>query len=338
MKKEEFSHKKLKTEVSIIVRTKNEATHIKDLLDSMVNNDIISPSTEVVIVDGHSSDETVNIASRYPVKIVVESTGTRGGASNVGWKNASGNVIVYIDADCLTVRNWIEEILKHFEDEKVAVVGGPDLTFPSTKSYFEKASGLLDELRVAPSHKQNAIFRLRGCNIAYRKSALAKSKGFDNSLHVGEETELIYRLHKMGYRLILDSSIIVYHKRRSSITEYFKQFFGYGYSKFKLAMKYPSTFFFPEVFLFPFASLLIIISVILYLMNPNFLPLFLFSMAIPVAYVTYTVYKIVSYANSKRLLLGAIAGLIIRNIASAAGFFAASVAEPLKKIKGKNRK
>lgn len=338
MENEEILSETPKTKVSIVVPTKNEAKHIKDLLDSMVENDIINPSTEVIIVDGHSTDGTVDIASRYSVKIVVESTRTRGGASNVGWKNASGDIVVYTDADCVTVENWIEKMLKHFEDEKVAVVGGADLTFPSTKSYFGKASGLLDELRIAPSHKQDAIFRLRGCNIAYRRSALVESGGFDRALHVGEETELHYRLYTMGYRLIFDPSIIVYHKRRSSITKYFKQFFWYGYSKFKLVMKHPSTSFFPEIFLFPFTSIIIIFSAILYLMNQNFFPLFLFSMAIPAAYILYAVHKLVSYVNPKRNLLGAIAALIIRNIALVIGFFAAVVAEPLKKIGGRKNK
>ena len=338
MEDKKFTNGSSKLKVSIIIRTKNEATHIKDLLDSMVKNRIINSDTEVIIVDGCSSDKTVSIASKYPVKIVTESTGTRGGAANVGWKNASSDIVVYTDADCITVKNWTENILKHFEDEKVGVVGGSDLTAPSTKSYFEKASGLLDELRIAPSHKQNTVFRLRGCNIAYRKSALMESGGFDNSLHVGEETELIYRLYKRGYHLIFDPSIIIYHKRRSSITEFFKQFFGYGYFKFKLVMKHPSTFLFPEVFLFPSVPMFIIISIVLYLMDKSYLPLFLFSLAIPATYIIYTIYKLFSYTSSKKLLLGAVLALIARNIASAAGFFAALLIEPIKKIKGRNNK
>lgn len=308
--------------VSIVICTKNEEINIKNALDSLTENDLINPEVEIVIVDGCSTDKTAQIVSEYPVKVLYEATGTRGGASNIGWKNATGEIVVYTNADCLFRRGWISSIVKSFNDPKIAAVGGMDLTPLHATSYFEKASGLLDELRTFPKHRLGAVFRLRGCNVAYRQSALVKCGGFDEGLNDGEEVELQYRLHKMGYDLVFDPSVIVYHKRRSSLVDYWRQFIGCGFGKSQLVEKHPSSLFAPEVFMFPFMFSLFLVSIIAYLLSSIiFLPLFLGVLLIPTVYMTYMMIKASLYARSFRFLPGILLALFLRNVAIMVGFF-----------------
>lgn len=319
--------------VSIVICTKNEAENIRDALDSLVENNVINQNVEVVVVDGHSTDKTAQIASMYPVKLIHESTGTRGGASNIGWKNANGDIIVYTNADCLFCKNWISDLLKSFINPKMAAVGGIDLTPPTTTSYFAKAGGLLDELRIFPKHRLGSVFRLRGCNVAYRKSALIRCKGFDESLNFGEEIELQYRLYEMGYNLAFDPSVVVYHKRRSSLAEYWRQFFGCGYGKFQLVKKHPSSLFAPEIFIFPLLSALFFVSIIAYLLGSIiFLPFFLGTLLVPTIYAAYVVIKVYLHIRSIYFLPGVLIALFIRNVAIIAGFFYGAIAQTLNRI------
>lgn len=312
----------MNTKVSIIIRTKNEERNIQEAFDSLVRNQILGEDAEVMIVDAHSTDKTVEVASKYPVKIVFESTGTRGGACNVGWKNAKGELIVFTDADCFFQRDWIKKIKKSFGNVKIGAVGGVDLTPPNTTSYFQRASGLLDDLRIFPKHKKGFVFRLRGCNIAYRRDALSECGGFDEKLDVAEETELLYRLNGIGYEIVFDPTIAVYHKRRRSLKRYVKQFFGYGHGKFQLVKKHPSLIFSPEIFALPSLVVFIAISALVSSVNTFFLPLVYIALAIPFLYTIYVVYTICMSGGNLKLLPGAIVALFLRNVAAAMGFFA----------------
>jgi len=324
--------------VSIVICTKNEASNIKTALDSLIENNIMNQKVEVIIVDGYSTDKTAEIASEYPVRMFFESTGTRGGASNVGWKNANGDIIVYTNADCLFSKDWIINILKFFGDSKTAVVGGVDLTPPITTSYFEKASGLLDELRIFPRHRRGLVFRLRGCNVAYRKSALASCNGFDENFHFAEETELQYRLFKKGYHFAFDPSIVVYHKRRSSLAEYWKQFYGAGFGKFQLVEKHPSSLFAPEVFTLPFLSALLFVSIIAYVLGSIlFLPLFIGTLLIPTIYTIYVMRKVYLHVRSLHFLPGALIALFLRNVALLAGFFCGALSRTINRIRSRKK-
>ena len=265
-----------RNKVSIIIPVKNEGKNIKDALDSLIENNILAENIEVIVVDGHSKDDTVKIASNYPVKILYESIGTRAGACNVGWRNSNGNILVFTDADCLFLKNWIRKIVNSFEDSKVAAVGGIDLTSPTSTSYIEIAGGVLEELRAMKEKDwYGSAFHLRGCNVAYTKEALVKCGGFDNKFKTAEESELQYRLHKMGYKLIFNPSIKVYHKRRSTLKGYLKQFYYYGFGEFQLIQKHPSLFFIPDIFILLCITLLFFSSIILISINRNFFSLIL---------------------------------------------------------------
>ncbi|TDA26046.1 MAG: hypothetical protein DSO01_06335, partial [Archaeoglobi archaeon] len=100
---------------------------------------------EVVIVDGHSEDGTVEIARKYGCRVVYESVGTIGGARNIGVRNSSGEFIVFTDADCVAERDWLKNLLKEFRDENIASVGGPNIT-PEDDSEFGKCVGDVFEL------------------------------------------------------------------------------------------------------------------------------------------------------------------------------------------------
>lgn len=110
---------------SIIIRCYNEGKHIEKLLDGIMRQTI--KDIEIIIVDSGSTDGTLSIISKYPVKLVYISPDefSFGKALNRGCEVANGNLLVFISAHCYPVKNnWLEELLVPFNDSKVALVYG----------------------------------------------------------------------------------------------------------------------------------------------------------------------------------------------------------------------
>ena len=65
----------------------------------------------MIVVDGHSSDDTVQKTKTFPVIILNENIGGRAGACQVGLENASGDFVAFTDADCIPSKNWLEMLV-----------------------------------------------------------------------------------------------------------------------------------------------------------------------------------------------------------------------------------
>jgi len=115
--------------VSIIIPTKNNGDILEKCLASIRNLDYPPKDKyEVIIVDGHSTDGTVEIAKKYGCKVVYEDVGTHDGACNVGIKTAKGEFIAFTDADRAITKIWFKNLVKHFNSENIVSVGGPNVT------------------------------------------------------------------------------------------------------------------------------------------------------------------------------------------------------------------
>ena len=84
--------------ISVIIPVKNEEDKIERCLEAVFDQ-IVQPF-EVIVVDGHSTDKTVENARKFAVRILYENYGTAGGARQVGVGNAEGDYVAFADADC----------------------------------------------------------------------------------------------------------------------------------------------------------------------------------------------------------------------------------------------
>ena len=220
--------------VSIIIPTKNNGDILEKCLASIKNLDYPKDKYEVIIVDGHSTDDTVEIAKKYGCKIAYEDVGTRGGACNIGVKNAKGEFIAFTDGDCVVPKDWLRNLIKHFNDKNIASVGGPNIT-PEDDTEFAKCVGVVLSFLSKPGSRYGLYanevietFHNSGCNVAYRRSAIEEAGGFNEKLITCEDEDLDYRIIEKGYKILYTPDAKVYHYRRPTWKSFYKQAYKYA--------------------------------------------------------------------------------------------------------------
>jgi glycosyltransferase involved in cell wall biosynthesis len=224
--------------ISLIIPVKNEEKKIERCLEAVFNQTI--KPYEVIVVDGHSTDKTVDTARKFPVKILYEDYGTIGGARQVGVESAEGDFVAFTDADCIPEKNWLENLINEFDDGIVGVGGG---TKNIGKGLWEKSIALaLDSFLGSANSVQDRVFKekrfvksISGGNSMYRKEDLIKVGGFNVGLSINEETELNRRLTKLG-KLLYTPNAIVLHNQNRNLRNFANRnyLFGYGRGKNKL--------------------------------------------------------------------------------------------------------
>ena len=109
-------------QITVIIPVRNMATKIEKCLKGVFGQSL--KPYEIIVVDGHSTDDTVEKASKFPVKILYEDYHNRAGACQVGVENAKGEYIAFTDGDCIPNRLWLANLVKELKVKSVAGVGG----------------------------------------------------------------------------------------------------------------------------------------------------------------------------------------------------------------------
>ena len=221
--------------ISVIIPAKNEEAKIERCLEAIFNQTI--KPCEVIVVDGHSADETVKNAGKFPVKILYEEYHTRAGACQVGVENAEGDYVAFTDADCIPVRDWLENLIKEFDRGIVGVGGGIKNI---GEGLWEKSINLISGTFLGSANSvQGRFFKdkryvnsISGCNSMYHKEDILKIGGFDVRLPTAEDTELNRKLLKIG-KLLYTPDVIILHNHKRGLKDFAKRMYQYGYGRAK---------------------------------------------------------------------------------------------------------
>lgn len=219
--------------ISIIIPTKNNGDILERCLGSIKELDWPVDELEIIIVDGHSEDNTMEIAKKYGCIAIFEDKGTISYARDLGVRYANGEFIAFTDADCTVEKDWLKELFKHF-CEGIAAVGGPNIT-PQDDTDLAKCAGTILSFLSKPGarygleeNKVMEIYHNPTCNVMYRKEVLEEVGGFDPSLITVDDEELDYRIRKNGYKILYTPFAKVYHYRRPTWRKFIKMAYNYG--------------------------------------------------------------------------------------------------------------
>lgn len=222
-----------KNTTSVIIPVKNGEKGIVRAIQGLLNQS--RKPSEIIIVDGHSTDRTIELASQFPVTIIYEEYGSVGGARQVGLESASSNYVAFTDADCIPEREWLQNLIDNFAEEYVGIGGG--VKNIGKDKWSEAVSYALNSFLGSANSVQDRIFKekrivksLSGCNCLYRKNDLIKIGGFNTKLRLNEDTELNLRLNKIGKLLYIPNANIL-HDQDRNIRDFARRIFSFGYGR-----------------------------------------------------------------------------------------------------------
>ena len=214
-----------KLPISVIIPVKNMESTIEECLASVRVN---APS-EIIVVDGNSSDGTLAIARRYTDHIYSDEGGGPAYAHQLGAEHATQEYIAYVDADIVLPEGTLSTMLAELKASGYANIQAK-LLASSRLTYWERAEA--KRVQIFQARKAGGL-----CAGLLRRDTVLKVK-FDPLIRLyGDDYDFLSRLKKAGYKLG-NSSAFVYHHHRTDLKSITKQMFIYGRSSVYMMRKY----------------------------------------------------------------------------------------------------
>ena len=224
--------------VSVVIPAYNAQKTIAETVEQSVAQAKGPIEVEVVVVDDGSDDNTAIIAESAGATVIRQENAGPAAARNQGWRSATGQVICFIDSDCVPTAGWLENLLDGFSDGKVGAVAG---------SYeIANASSWLAQWvhqEIIERHKRMPPFvRAFGSyNVAIPRYVLEATGGFDPKYRraSGEDNDLSYRIIKKGWRIAFRPQAKVAHYHPERVWKYLMEQYRHGFWRAKLYQEHP---------------------------------------------------------------------------------------------------
>lgn len=289
--------------IDVIIPTKNSTSTLKECLTSLKKQKELG---KIIIVDGHSIDNTLQVAQEFGCEIYFEpetkNNRKSAEARNEGLKHSESILVAFVDTDTIVPESWMQDLVKYFKEPSIAGVtsgcewkGGSDESLAISKviqfgSSHAKNFNKIIEVESVPTY--NAIYsretlnyirpNLREVNYPLSLKNI-RPQIFDESLGGCEDWELNFRLRMLGLKLLGVPDSPVEHRERPTWISFWKQMFHYAWARArvtKLKKIFIPKFAIPSLGLITllifciFSPILALISVGAYLFGTSVLSLF----------------------------------------------------------------
>lgn len=212
--------------VSVIATVKNEGEAIRPLLDSLIQQTRLPD--EIVICDGGSTDNTLEILSEYkrwlPLTLLVVPGANISQGRNRAISTAFGQIIAATDAGVVLSPTWLEDLVRPIEAGQTAVAAGWFEPDPYTD--FEVVMGST----VLPARQDidPATFLPSSRSVAFLKSAWEQVGGYPEWLDYSEDLVFDFALKAQVGDFVFVDTAVAYFRPRPSLSTFFRQYFNYS--------------------------------------------------------------------------------------------------------------
>lgn len=232
-------------DVSIVIPVMNRADELRRCLNSLSRLSYPHEKLQIIVVDDGSSDASPDVAREFGALVVPSGGVGRGPAAarNVGASVAGGEILAFIDSDCSASVDWLCQLIPAFNDSSMAAVGG-QVDGMCSESAVDRYEAVMSSLSISSRERVGNsgtdTFYLPSCNLLVRLSAFRSVGGFDDSMHVGEDVDLTWRLRDRGWSICYLPLGNILHEHRSSIRSFMSRRFDYGTSEGMLQLLHPT--------------------------------------------------------------------------------------------------
>ena len=224
---------------SIIVPLYNRPQEIKELLESLTQQTYAQ--FEVLVIEDGSTKDAADIvnsfADKLSIKYFVKPNTGQGFSRNYGFERAKGDYFIVFDSDCLIPEDYLQIVNDHLNSNWLDAYGGPDAAHPSftptQKAISYSMTSPFTTGGIRGGKKGVGKFQPRSFNMGISRQVWEKSGGFI-STNLGEDIEYSIKLHSLGFKVGLIPDAKVYHKRRTSFYQFFRQIHAFGRGRIKV--------------------------------------------------------------------------------------------------------
>jgi glycosyltransferase involved in cell wall biosynthesis len=255
---------------SIVIPVYNRPEELRELLESLASQTFTD--FEVLVVEDGSTKRSEAVYEAYAKRLRIQyfskpNTGP-GPSRNFGFQHAQGDYFVCFDSDCILPPDYFALVERYLSKHPVDAWGGPDRGHASFSSLQQAMaytmSSVLTTGGIRGGKNQADSFQPRSFNMGISRKVWEATGGFKFD-RLAEDIELSIRMRKMGFKVGLIPEAFVYHKRRTELTQFFKQVEGFGRGRVRVGKAHPGevkpTHWFPSFVLVGFVLLPLILVI-----------------------------------------------------------------------------
>jgi len=229
---------------SVIIPVYNRPNEVDELLESLTKQSF--SNFEVLIIEDGSTDRCEEVVEKYKDQLNIsyyfkENSG-QGFSRNYGFQRAKGDYFIVFDSDCLIPPHYFEAVENYLDEHRLAAFGGPDKAHESftdvQKAISYSMTSPFTTGGIRGNKKHVATFHPRSFNMGISKEVYDKTKGYLIT-RMGEDIEFSIRVIDIGFKTGLIEGAYVYHKRRASFTQFYKQLHFFGRARINISRFFP---------------------------------------------------------------------------------------------------
>ena len=222
--------------VSVIIPVRNRPAEITACLASLARLDYPAEKLEIIVADDASEDDTPEAVARFPEVRLLRMQQHRQASfcRNRAAEAARGDILAFIDSDCLADATWLRELVPAFRDPALGALGGW-VDAASEENGLDRYEKVKSALNIGSWFKRSEpaerFFYVPTCNFLVRRTDFLSLGGFREDLHVGEDVDFCWRLQDAGHVLEYRPMGKVSHRHRNRLAAFCARRFDYGTSE-----------------------------------------------------------------------------------------------------------
>jgi glycosyltransferase involved in cell wall biosynthesis len=242
---------------SIIIPLFNRPQEINELLETLTKQSYLQ--FEVLVIEDGSTLDAEAIVAGYQDKLDIryykKPNEGQGFTRNFGFERAKGDYFIVFDSDCLIPEDYLEIVKDYLFEHDLDAYGGPDAAHvsftPVQKAISYAMTSPFTTGGIRGNSKHIGQFHPRSFNMGVSREVWEKVGGFILT-RLGEDIEYSIRIHANGFKIGLIPAAKVFHKRRTSFVQFYKQLHFFGRARINIYKHFPSELklihFFPAAF------------------------------------------------------------------------------------------
>jgi glycosyltransferase involved in cell wall biosynthesis len=206
---------------SVIIPSYDSEQTIIPCLSSVMAQDLAEPY-EVIVVDSSKDRTPYLIRKQFPtVKLIhLERRTDPGTARNIGIAKAQGEILAFIDSDCVASHDWLQRMIRAHDSQHRVVGGAIENGNPDT--LISRAGYVIEFREFLPIGLPRMVKHIPTCNISYKREVFTNYGGFRGDFYPQEDLLYNWEIRQKGERILFDPAIRVAHHHRTKLRDYLK--------------------------------------------------------------------------------------------------------------------